>query len=251
MEETTGRARNGSGLFFSFPLVTHNRIDSRKKWAGILGIGGKELNSCVDRWVKNDKMKWRFGEWVAPTFQPKQLSEEYLMSEKSTKVKLAKKTVAEDLSGVSIEFGDGKELTANLADFSDDIVIQLALHGLSQKMGDSYSGEKDVTVARTKAEGVVDRLKAGDWKAVRESSGGGRITDLAQALAQVTGRSVEDATRVVAEMSKEDKSSLRKNAQIKVALQQIALKRAEEAAKKDDGEDGGMDLGGLMADAAA
>ena len=173
------------------------------------------------------------------------------MSEKSTKVKLAKKTVAEDLSGVSIEFGDGKELTANLADFSDDIVIQLALHGLSQKMGDSYSGEKDVTVARTKAEGVVDRLKAGDWKAVRESSGGGRITDLAQALAQVTGRSVEDATRVVAEMSKEDKSSLRKNAQIKVALQQIALKRAEEAAKKDDGEDGGMDLGGLMADAAA
>lgn len=159
------------------------------------------------------------------------------------KTKIASKDILEDLTGVVISFADGETVEVKTTDLSDEIFTRLALHGLSQKLGDSYSGEGDITVARTKVEGVVTRLKAGDWKATREG-GGGRITALAQALARVTGRTVAEATAVIDGMTKEAKASLRKHSGIKVALADIAAEKAKEAAEKDSG--GAEDLAALL-----
>lgn len=148
------------------------------------------------------------------------------------KATIAKKVIHEDLSGVTIEFTDGSTLTTRLDELSPEIVTQLALHGLTQKKGDSYAGEQDVTVARGKAQAVKDRLVAGDWKAVREGGGGGRISDLAQALAEITGRTVEEAVTIIEGMEKADKAGLRKHPKVKVKLRQLELARAEAAAEK-------------------
>ena len=150
---------------------------------------------------------------------------------------IAKKDVHEDMSGVTINFADGTPLTVLLADLPDEMVGHLALHGLSQKLGDSYSGEQDIASARALASAVADCLKEGNWKAVREGGGGGRISDLAQALANVTGQSLEDCVTKLADMEKDQKSGLRKHAKIKAELAKIAAERAEAAAKKaEEGE---------------
>lgn len=155
---------------------------------------------------------------------------------------IAKKEVHEDMSGVSINFEDGEKLTVNLKDLSDDIVVHLALHGLSQKLGDSYSGEQDIPAARKLAENVAKRLAEGNWKAVREGGGSARISDLAQALAQVTGQDLESCTEKLADMDKAQKQGIRKHPKIKKALAELALARAAKAA---EGEAEPIDLDAL------
>jgi hypothetical protein len=148
--------------------------------------------------------------------------------------KIAQKALAEDKSGVTITFENGETLTVKLTDLSEDIVQQLALHGLSQKLGDSYSGETELPVAKGKAQAVADRLRAGDWRAVGEGGGGGRITDLATALATVTGKTLEEAVGVIENMTKEQKKELRKHPAINTETKRIAFERAQKAAKGED-----------------
>lgn len=157
--------------------------------------------------------------------------------------RIASKSVAEDMTGVTIEFVDGEALSVTLAGLSDEIITHLALHGLSQKLGDSYSGEQDAAVARAKASGVAERLVNGDWRSVREGGGGGRITDLAQALASALGKTIEEAVAVIGEMDKGQKSGLRKHPKIRAELAQIAAARAAAAAEAAGGEE--FDLGSL------
>jgi len=166
---------------------------------------------------------------VVPAVNPRKLN---------MKAAIATKKIADDLSGVAIEFSSGERLAANLADLTAEIITQLALHGLSQKLGDSYAGEKDVSVAKVKAGKVLERLVAGDWRAVREGGGGGRITDLAQALADITGRTIEEAVSRIEDMDKDEKSALRKHKKIKARLAEIAYERAKAAVESgEDDED--------------
>jgi hypothetical protein len=152
---------------------------------------------------------------------------------------IAKKNIHEDSSGVTIDFSDGEALTVNLSELPEEMITHLALHGLSQKLGDSYSGESDITVARTKAAGVAERLNKGDWKAVREG-GGSKITDLAHALATVTGKTVEESVTVISNMEAADKKGLRNHPKIAAELAKITAARAqakaEKAAESDDNE---------------
>lgn len=159
------------------------------------------------------------------------------------RVTIASKQIADDMSGVTLNFSDDAEITVNLDDLDEDIVRHLALHGLSQKLGDSYSGESDVAVARAKAQAVADRLSSGDWRATREGGAGGRITDLAHALAALTGKEISEAAAVIEGMEKEEKKALRAHPQIKVKLAEISAERAKAAAEKAGA---GIDLTALM-----
>ena len=150
--------------------------------------------------------------------------------------KIADKTIADDLTGVTITFADRSTLTVSLASLSPDIVTHLALHGLSQKLGDSYSGEPSVEVARGKAEAVANRLTAGEWRAVAAGEGSGRITDLAQALANITGRTVTEAVAAIENMDKDQKGKLRKHPEIAVEVKRLSLERAQKAASGSDSE---------------
>jgi len=85
-------------------------------------------------------------------------------------------------------------------------------------------------VAMGKASAVSKRLIEGDWKAAREAGSGGRITDLAKALAAVTGRDLAEAVERIEMMNKDEKKALRAHAQIKAKLADIAAERAKEAA---------------------
>ena len=75
--------------------------------------------------------------------------------------KVATKEVQDN--GVKITFSDADStvLDMGLDELTEDMVKQLALHGLSQKVGDSYSGSgKDLDEAVKLAQGTWERLKA-------------------------------------------------------------------------------------------
>lgn len=86
---------------------------------------------------------------------------------------VCKKSTDLDLGAVHFAFqdvdADGEAiapLIVSLESLPEQIVTNLALHGLSQKIGDSYSGVGgDAAEARKLSEGVLARLLEGDWRA--------------------------------------------------------------------------------------
>lgn len=155
----------------------------------------------------------------------------------TTRNKIATKTIDTDARTVTWEFSDGEQIVFDLTKVSPEIFTHHALHGASQRGGDSYSGESDLAVAKAKLKAVIERAYAGEWRAVREGSGGGRITDLAQAIATITKRSIEEVVAMLVEKSDEDKKNLRKNPHVKRALLKIKEQRLERELAEASGED--------------
>lgn len=156
---------------------------------------------------------------------------------------------AEDSAGVSIEIPGRDAIRVNIADLPEDVVTRLAVHGLSQKLGDSYAGagkeEQPLVYAAKRVSEVAAQLVAGDWRVTGE--GGPRETLLAKALARATGQALETCIEVLAgkqaELDNEEKlkkdnpwkqfqSALRGDPGIKEAINAIKLEEAEAAAKK-------------------
>ena len=141
--------------------------------------------------------------------------------------KIANKSVSE--TGVTIDFIDGgKALNCPLKALPKSIIHQLALHGLSQKVGDSYSGAESVEEARVLAEGVFENLKAGSW-AVRASRGGKFV----EALVRATDKEYGECLTAWNAMSKEEQKTLKAHPAIKKAIAEIDLERAKVAASVD------------------
>lgn len=156
------------------------------------------------------------------------------------------KTVREDLSGVDFEFHDGAVMEVNVADLPADIVKQLVVHGVSQKIGDSYAGE-DAENCMTIAQATLKNLLDGNWS-TRTGGGGPRISQLAEALARCTGQEVSACVAKIAEMSDDDKKAVRAHPKVQAALAEIKLEKAQaDAAKAAEtaGEEGEFDLGSI------
>ena len=151
--------------------------------------------------------------------------------------KVATKTPDVESKSVTWQFADGTTRQVFLSELSDDIITNLALHGLSQKGGDSYSGAESTSEAIERFNSVIDSLIAGDWNIGRAATGGIWVDALAQAAgverseALVKWNSADDETR----------KQLKAHPAIKAAKAEIELERAKAKAKAA-GEGGSIDL---------
>jgi hypothetical protein len=152
-----------------------------------------------------------------------------------------------DFEAKAVEFtfaGQGPVLIA-LADFSEDVQLHFALHGISQKLGDSYSSAKGVVGdAMRFFEQTLAQLKAGDWRAARgEGESKPRTTELAAALARIKNQDIDTVAKQLAALTEEQRKAFRSNDRVKAV---IAVIRAEKAQAKldkmEEGEDE-LDLG--------
>lgn len=135
------------------------------------------------------------------------------------------------------------EVPGYVAGLENTMIGRLALHGASQKIGDSYAGvakeakELNTTaldLAKANVRDTIAQIYKGEWR-VNAGGGGPRVNDLAIAISRVTGEALEgeDGTiAYVAAMSDEDKKATRKKPKIAAALAQIAAEKAAERAKK-------------------
>jgi len=169
-------------------------------------------------------MFMRWGVLTEPHFNHTTSGERIMAAKKATK------KVTD--SGIDITFESGDALTVNLDQLDQSIVTKLALHGLSQKLGDSYAGA-EMAEAFELASSVATRLIEGEWTQAREGGGGGaRMSMLVEALAAATGQTAEASLDVVKGMSDEQKKELKKHPAIASKLATIAAERAVEKAAK-------------------
>jgi hypothetical protein len=170
-------------------------------------------------------------------------------------ITMAKKSVDTETQTIGFDFGEGVDAVGfDLSKCSPAMLIQLALHGASQKIGDSYASAKSA-VADTdidpaawssgQAAGVVAQLYSDDWTV--RSAGSAAVTDLATALAEAVGCDIEAATSRLADADKDEKASLRKHPAVAAVLTRIKAERAAaKAAQAEAKAETGDDLSGFM-----
>ena len=93
-----------------------------------------------------------------------------------------KKSVSVEKELVTFAF-ENETVEFKLADLSMEMVTRLALHGLSQKLGDSYADSTKVTDPQKTACGVWENLLEGNWGRERGSS-----VDYDALIAEAKGR---------------------------------------------------------------
>lgn len=137
---------------------------------------------------------------------------------------ICKKVVLEN--GVRFDFVNGKSIETDVRDLPREIVERLAIHGLSQKVGDSYAGAESVDEAIGNAKMTYDNLVANVWavKAIR----GGKIVE---AIVRATGQAFDVVLAKWAIMTDEEKKAVKSHPDVKKALAEIEAERAAALAK--------------------
>ena len=146
------------------------------------------------------------------------------------KTKFSDKEYDLDTGVVSFTFGNGTTLELDANELSPEMQKQLMLHGISQKVGDSYAGAKgDFAKAIDAAKGVIDQLTQGIWRAARgEGEARPRLGELAEAIARIKGVDRDKAMAAVEKATDDQRKQWRGNAKVRHVIAQI---RAEAAAK--------------------
>jgi hypothetical protein len=147
-------------------------------------------------------------------------------------IKMAKK--AKSANGVTFTFADkaATQMAFELSELSAAMITELAIHGLSQKVGDSYSGAETVSEGMELAKATWKNLLAGNFNA--RASGGGL---LAEAVARIKGISIADAEAKLADATEEQIETLRKNSKVKDTITIIRGERAAAKATTPDADD--------------
>lgn len=150
---------------------------------------------------------------------------------------MAKKVVDAEKGTVTFTFSNGKTLVADVDKLDPVLVRRLALHGLGQKVGDSYAGSETVDEAVENAGDVYEMLANGKW--TERVAGEPRTSLLAEALQRVmaeggTTKTLEDCIAAVKKLDDEGRKNLRGQPAVKAAMSAIKAERDAAAVNKDD-----------------
>ena len=164
------------------------------------------------------------------------------MSKAIEKVVQGALTAAAGEAGVTFNLPDETVITINLADLPEAVIERLAVHGLSQKIGDSYAGagkaESPLAYAKEAISETIKQLMAGDWR-IAAVGGAPRLTLLVRAVARAFGQSVEAVQAIFTDkeesLSEEDYKAfvaqVRSDSAVKKAQADIKAEEAAVAAK--------------------
>ena len=139
-------------------------------------------------------------------------------------------------SGVEFTFSNGSAIVVALDEFPDAIRLEAMAHGFRQKIGDAWNKAESAAEAHGIGLAMVERLKAGDWRA--ETGGGFGIADewLVKAVAELKGKELDEIRVTWDSLSPEAKEAVRKDPRTKATAERIrAEAKAQSApATKDD-----------------
>jgi hypothetical protein len=148
------------------------------------------------------------------------------------------KEIDDEAGTITFTFATGEVEVVDVSKFSGEIQKQLLLHGGSQKLGDSYSGE-DADKCHTIFMGVLKNLTDGNWSARSGGGGAPRISQLAEALSRAVDQTVEACVEKLSAMDDETKKAVRGHPAVQSALAEIKLEKATADAAKLKEELGG------------
>ena len=149
-------------------------------------------------------------------------------------------------------FTNEREVTAQLNDFSDDIQLYFALHGMKGKFGDLVAPARDKGYSVDEAATIVqdridDMILTGDWN--KSGTGGGTPSLVMRAMVEHLPHiftDVEAATKAYGEMAEKDQVVIRQHLEIKELVKKYQL---ETATQRVEDSEGLVDLSALFAKA--
>jgi hypothetical protein len=141
------------------------------------------------------------------------------------------KTVDDEKGTITFEFATGETEVVDVSKFGAPIQKNLLLHGASQKLGDSYSGE-DADKCHAIFMGTLKNLEDGNWSIRTGGGGAQRISQLAEALSRAAGEPVEACVAKLATMDDDEKKAVKAHPAIAAALAEIKLEKAKADADK-------------------
>lgn len=154
------------------------------------------------------------------------------------------KSIDLDKGTLTVGFPSGSTLEVKMTDLPEEMVHQLAFHGLSQKATDATAG-KDPAASEAAVRSVVDALLAGNWTVRGSGTGGGgagRVTLLAEAVARLKGIEVAKAAELIAGLTDEEKKNLQAAKSVKAVILDIKAERLAASQEKDDKSDDILDV---------
>lgn len=139
------------------------------------------------------------------------------------------KVATKEIVGGKVKFNwaDGEVSEFDVDSLPKEIVGRLALHGLSQKVGDSYASADTVAEAKEAAKDVWESLTNGKWSSARGT--GGKIVE---ALARIMNQPIEVVQANYDNLDAEQKAVLAKDARVRGMLAIIGGERAQEKLAK-------------------
>lgn len=145
------------------------------------------------------------------------------------------RSASPDAVALLFRFSNGKEISVPRAEVPENIAAAAMLHGLGQKIGDTYAGSETIGEAVDNAEAMWERLKLGEWTSGKRAAGP-RIQHLVDAIvAAKEAAGLEADVEAIAAKLREDEA-LRKNAlnnpQVRAAYDKQKAERAAAAAKE-------------------
>ena len=105
------------------------------------------------------------------------------------------------------------------------LFAKFAAHGIEQKIGDEVAGLDDPEDMIIAVDEVMERLAAGNWSAVRESSGLAGTSVLAKALIQSTGKTPQVIKDFLKGKTNAEKLALRQNPKIAPIVAELEAKK--------------------------
>ena len=153
-----------------------------------------------------------------------------------------RKEVNVEAGTVKIGVYDGeKEIGSVLGSIKEmpaPMIQRLAMHGLAQKLGDTYTSETNGDDAGTPADGltamkeIYAQLKGGAWSERKAGDGVGKSRITVEAIAAIKfGGDLAKANAVWSKATDEQKKALRSHPTIKGKVADIQKARAVAAAK--------------------
>ncbi len=136
---------------------------------------------------------------------------------------------------IQFTFEDGTVQNVDVNALDEATKFRALVHGVSQKVGDSYAGakaeENPTAFAKSVCAETIAQILRGEWRA--PSAGGGpRVTDLAVALSRATGQALEAAVEFIGTLDDQQTKDLRNKPKIKAVLAAITAEKAAAKAKK-------------------
>lgn len=158
-------------------------------------------------------------------------------------------TFSASIDGASMVYADGSSDAVQWSDLTDQIRAHLMAHGWKQKVADGAAKSRDPETGRSATDGekisamraIAQRLAAGVWAIA--GGGGGASSEkmlLIRALAEFSGKSLDDARAFVEGKTKTQQTALTANVKIRSIVDRM---RAESVSMVDSDEllDGFMD----------
>jgi len=150
-----------------------------------------------------------------------------------------------DTGLTSFTFGNGQVLDLDSNALSPEMQKQLMLHGISQKVGDSFAGAKgNFMDGISAAKSVIEQLMQGVWRSARgEGEARPRLGELAEAIARIKSVEVAVAMAAVEKATDDQRKAWRSNAKVKATIAAIRAEAAQKALETAGEQELVVDLG--------